>query len=251
MTRIAVISDIHGNSFALDAVLSAISAIEPKVVVNLGDSLSGAVDPAATAHTLRAYSEFVTVRGNHDRQLLTSNPDRLVGVDQMTHTVLTEDDRRWLGSAQAVHLLVPDVIAFHGSPTDDLCYLLETVEDGLFREATDDEVVMRLGGAYGRYELYLCGHTHLQRSRTLPDGGLVVNPGSVGWPAFADDSPHPHVVEARTPDARFTVVDRADGRWTAQEYAVAYDHEAAAARAERHGRRDIAHALRTGTADSA
>ena len=246
MTRIAVMSDIHGNSFALDTVLSAFSTIAPDVVVNLGDSLSGAVDPAATARTLRGHADFVTIQGNHDRQLLTRTSDQLGGVDGMAHAAITDDDRRWLSGAQVFHRPTADVIAFHGSPTDDLCYLLETVEEGLFREASDDEVIMRLGDAYGRHSVFLCGHTHLQRSRRLPDGSLVVNPGSVGWPAFADDSPHPHEVQAGTPDARFTVIEQRDDQWTAHEYAVAYDYEAAAARAESHGRGDIAHALRTG-----
>jgi predicted phosphodiesterase len=246
VTRIAVISDIHGNSFALDAVLDAISAANADLVVNLGDSLSGAVDPHATAKTLGSHPEFVTIRGNHDRQLLTVSADRMGGVDQIAETAITDADRLWLRGARPLARPEAGVLAFHGSPADDLCYLLETVEESGLRAASDNEVIERLGDAYGHYEAYLCGHTHLQRSRVLPEGSLIVNPGSVGWPSFADDAPHRHVIEAGSPHARFSVIAHVGGRWTAEEYAISYDHEAAATRAELHGRHDIAYALRTG-----
>jgi predicted phosphodiesterase len=246
VTRIAVLSDIHGNSFALDAVLEAVSSENPDLVVNLGDSLSGAVDPGATAERLRSNPGFVTIRGNHDRQLLTVTGDRMGGVDQIADAAITDADRRWMSDARPLARPAAGVLAFHGSPVDDLCFLLETVEASGLREASDDEVIERLGDAYGHYEVYLCGHTHLQRSRVLPDGSLVVNPGSVGWPSFADDAPHPYVVEAESPHARFSVIAHIGDRWTAQEHAISYDHEAAATRAELHGRDDIAYALRTG-----
>jgi predicted phosphodiesterase len=246
VTRIAVLSDIHGNSFALDAVLDAVSEVNADVVVNLGDSLSGAVDPRTTAETLGSRPGFVTIRGNHDRQLLTVTADRMGGVDQIADTAITDADRLWLSGARPLARLAAGVLAFHGSPSDDLCYLLETVEASGLREASDDEVIGRLGSAYGHYEVYLCGHTHLQRSRVLPDGSLVVNPGSVGWPSFADDDPYPHVIATGSPHARFSVIADTGGRWTAQEHAVSYDHEAAATRAELHRRHDIAYALRTG-----
>jgi predicted phosphodiesterase len=246
VTQIAVLSDIHGNAFALDAVLDAVSVANADMVVNLGDSLSGAVDPRATAETLGSHPAFVTIRGNHDRQLLTLTTDRMGGVDQIADAAITGADRLWLSGARPMARPAAGVLAFHGSPVDDLCYLLETVEASGLREASDDEVIERLGDAYGHYEAYLCGHTHLQRSRVLPDGSLVVNPGSVGWPSFADDAPHPHVIEAGSPHARFSVITQIGGRWTAQEHAISYDHEAAATRAELHGRHDIAYALRTG-----
>jgi len=73
-----------------------------------------------------------------------------------------------------------------------------------------------------------------------------VNPGSVGWPAYADDHPHPHVMEAGTPHARYAVVEDADGEWSAELRAVDYDWPAAAAIAERNERPDVARAPRTG-----
>ena len=68
----------------------------------------------------------------------------------------------------------------------------------------------------------------------------------MGWPAYFDDAPLPHRVEVGAPEARYAILsDAADG-WTAQLLAVPYDHEAAAASADRLGQPDLAHMLRTG-----
>lgn len=68
--RIEAISDVHGTLAALEAVLADIAAQSVDVVVNLGDLLSGAVQPRETAERLRE-PDLPTVRGNHERQLLT------------------------------------------------------------------------------------------------------------------------------------------------------------------------------------
>lgn len=67
--KIAIISDIHGNLLALQAVLADIALQGVDQTVNLGDSLSGPLQPAETADLLMA-KDFVTIKGNHERQLL-------------------------------------------------------------------------------------------------------------------------------------------------------------------------------------
>lgn len=242
--RIAAISDIHGNLTALDAVLADAAAFAPDVVVNLGDLLSGGLWPRETADRLRAL-DLPTVRGNHERQVLELPPERMGGSDRRAHESLLPEHRAWLASLPVTLELPGGVLAFHGTPTDDLTYLLDTVEPGGAREATVAEVVERLGED-ARRPLLLCGHTHLARSLRLPAGGLVVNPGSVGWPAYDDDAPHPHVMEAGTPHARYALVEESGGRWDVTFRAVEYDWEHAARAAESHGRPDVARALRTG-----
>lgn len=113
------------------------------------------------------------------------------------------------------------------------------------RPASEREVTERLGDDLG-WPLLLCGHTHLQRALRLPTGALVVNPGSVGWPAYDDDLPHPHVMEAGTPHARYAIVDDASGRWEVTFRAVDYDWDTAARIADSNRRPDVATALRTG-----
>jgi predicted phosphodiesterase len=242
--RIAVISDVHGNLPALDAVLAAIVDQGVDLVVNCGDLLSGFVDPAGTADRLMT-AGFATVAGNHERQVLTFGPDRIGMADRLTRQVLSEDHLRWLRSLPAVLSPAAGVLAFHGTPSDDLQYLLHTVEPGGVRDASVGEVVERLGDVRG-FGLLLCGHTHLRGELRLPGGALVVNPGSVGWPAYEDDVPYPHRMQAGSPHAWFAVVDDATGRWEASFHAVEYDWESAAVLAGGFGRADVAAALRTG-----
>lgn len=246
MTVIAVFADLHGNTFALEAFLAAIAPERPDLVVNLGDIASGGVDPRGTLDRLRARPEIVTVRGNHERQLLDLPPDRLSASDLLALGQLDDADREWLRSLPTRVEVLPGVLAFHGAPADDLCYLLETVEPTGLREASDDEVLQRLGDDAGRYAVYLCGHTHLQRARRLPDGSLVVNPGSLGWPAYSDDVPFPHVVEAGTPHARFALLRSTASGWEVDLRAIGYDVDAAVAMAEANQRPDVVRALRTG-----
>ncbi len=242
--RVAVISDVHGNLLALDAVLSDIADHHVEVTVNLGDILSGGVQPRETAARLMAL-DLPSVRGNHERQLLETPSDRLSRSDRLAHESISDEHRAWLASLPLILEITPEVLAFHGSPTNDLTYLLDTVGPTGARAATEQEVVDRLGSELSR-PLLLCGHTHLQRSLRLSTGALVVNPGSVGWPAYVGHLPYPHVMEAGSPHARYAVVDDSSGIWDVSFEAVAYDWEAAARIAESNSRPDVARALRTG-----
>jgi hypothetical protein len=75
---------------------------------------------------------------------------------------------------------------------------------------------------------------------------MIVNPGSVGLPAYADDHPVPHKVETGSPHARYAIVERSAGTWQATPIALCYDWAAAARTAKERGRADWATALRTG-----
>ena len=132
--RLAVISDVHGNLPALEAVLAAIGADGADLVVNLGDLLSGYVQPAETADRLIELG-LPTVRGNHERQLLTQ-PVEIQGMaDRVTAELLSEHHRLWMSSLPMTLQPAPGVLAFHGSPTDDLQYLMHTVEPARVRPA--------------------------------------------------------------------------------------------------------------------
>jgi hypothetical protein len=185
------------------------------------------------------------VRGNHERQLLSYAPERMGASDRLAHDMITDRHREWMAGLPLTLEVADGVLAFHGSPTDDLVYLLETVEPSGARPATEAGVVDRLG-ASAAVPLLLCGHTHLQRSMRLAAGAFVVNPGSVGWPAYDDDHPHPHVMEAGTPHARYAIADDTSGQWRAEFRAVDYDWDGAASIAEANDRPDVARALRTG-----
>ena len=76
---------------------------------------------------------------------------------------------------------------------------------------------------------------------------LIVNPGSVGLPAYAGDHPNPHAIENGAPHARYAMLEKTRQGWQVDLRAVPYDHLAQAAVASRQGRDDWAHALATGS----
>jgi predicted phosphodiesterase len=256
--RLAAISDIHGNLPALEAVLAEIAAESVDLIVNLGDIVSGPLWPRETAQRLMALG-LPTIRGNHERQLLTLPLDHQSDTDAQANRALREDELAWLRSLPAALELDGGVLCCHGTPSSDCQYLLETPVIGFdasaarrggatargLRAATADEVLARLGAIQGR--LLLCGHSHVPRALALPGGVLAVNPGSVGLPAYDEDLPLPHWVENGDPTARWALMEwLPDGRWRVALRSTAYDHEDAARRAEANGRGDWADALRTG-----
>ena len=241
--KIAAISDIHGNLAALDAVLADIAQRGVDVIVNLGDIVSGHLQPRETAARLMALA-LPTIRGNHERQLL-ADPARMGVSDAYARAQLLPEQMAWIDALPATLRLRDDVLLVHGTPNSDLVYFLDTVTPQGSRAATLDEVAQRAGDAAAA--LILCGHTHMPRSITLPDGRLIVNPGSVGLQAYDDDHLYPHVMENGTPHARYAIVeDDAHGRWHAQFHQVEYDWETQARLALAHGRPDWAVPLRSG-----
>lgn len=240
--QIAVISDIHGNLAALDAVLADIGRRGADLIVNLGDILSGALQPSATADRLMAL-HLPTIRGNHERQVLAGDVSRMGLSDRHAHETIRPDQRAWL-QALPESLRLDEVLLVHGTPASDIAYFLETVTPDGCRPATMDEASARAGDTDAA--VILCGHTHMPRSVRLADGRLIVNPGSVGLQAYDDERPFYHLIETGTPHARYAMVTRAHGQWTSIDLSVAYDWDAAAVMAQANDRQDWAVALKTG-----
>jgi putative phosphoesterase len=235
--RIAVLSDIHGNLAALMAVVEDIKHRSVDAVVNLGDSLSGPLLPRETAQFLMALN-WTHLAGNHERQILELGPHSSES-DIYAHSQLGVSELSWIASLPHTRRFGQDVLLCHGSPTSDETSLLEVAE----RSASATEIAARLGETDAA--LILCGQTHVPRAvRSM--GRLIVNPGSVGQPAYADDVPHPHVIESGSPDARYALLERRNGYWQPNLVSVPYDPEGMAALAASRGRLDWAHALRTG-----
>lgn len=241
--RIAVLSDIHGNLSALDAVLADVERRGADVTVDLGDVVSGPLLPAATVDRLMALG-LPTIRGNCDRLLLDLPLERLGASDRHAAMSLEARHLAWLRALPATLRIADDVLLCHGTPESDLTYWLESVDDRGARQATEIEVRDR--GGHARFSLALCGHTHMPRIMRLGDGRTIVNPGSVGLPAFAEDTPSPHVIEAGSPHARYAIVERTRAEWRVELHAVPYDWEPMAHLAHENGRADWAIALRTG-----
>ncbi|WP_088833572.1 metallophosphoesterase family protein [Paenibacillus tyrfis] len=238
---IAVISDIHSNIYALDAVLEDIAARKLHRIVNLGDSLFGPVEPVQTAQRLMNLENAVHIMGNCDRILLEPEADSLTF--RHVKPLLTEEIERWIGTFSATWTL-EDMLFCHGTPFSDEHYLIEEVTEHGVKDKDAERLSRELQPVAASW--ICCGHTHVSRTVRLPDGKTIVNPGSVGLPAYEEEAPYPHVMEAGSPHARYAAIRRTNGSWVVEHVQVAYDWHWAAAAARQNGRDDYAAAIRTG-----
>lgn len=214
--RIAVLSDIHANVVALEAVLEATQPVD--AVWHLGDVVGYGPDPDAVIDRLRSV-DALGVRGNHDAAALGGaeidwfNPDARAAME-WTRTRLTARSRAWLADLPE-RRVDGDWTLVHGSVRDPLW---EYVTSRSAAAASLDALTTRVG---------LHGHTHIPIgwaarddgvATTLPSDGrampidsrrVLLNPGSVGQPRDG------------IPTASWLVVDTE--QWTATWRRVAYD----------------------------
>lgn len=242
--RIAIVSDIHGNLPALEAVIEDTRRRGATRIVNLGDSLSGPLLPLETARFLMK-QDWVQLAGNHERQLLEFARTGGGESDAYAHSQLTPEVFEWMRTLTHSRPLDDEVFLCHGSPRSDVEYFLDSVEGNQTRPATEQELAERCTLTAPR--VIACGHTHIPRVTLAAAGQLLVNAGSVGLQAYDDEQPHFHRVEGGDVYARYATIEKRGGIWHAQVHPVPYDFESMARLAERNGRPEWAHALRTGT----
>jgi len=245
--RVAVIADVHGNRLALAVVLAAVKRASPDLLVELGDAVSGPLWPEDCFDMLAQCGAAASLRGNHDRWVAFDAPDTLGATDRFTHARLSDSQREALG-ARPMSWRADGILAMHALPEDDMSYVMhESTEHGI-RERRPAEVAALLPAPDGE-TLVLTAHTHRARLMRLPDGRCVVNPGSVGQPAYKDTNPFFHRMETGTPHARWALADRQADGWRVAFHAEDYDWDAASAEALRNGRADWSQSLATGTMD--
>ncbi len=206
MTQLAVLSDIHGNLLALEAVLADVEARgAPDAYWVLGDLVAFCPWPAETLARLRALPNATFLMGNTDRYVVTGRrpvfPVRSPeDWGQMPFTLAARDANfRWTVErlSYADYKFLRDlpprlemtvgarlprpygrVVAVHATPSDD--------ETNIYPATPDDEVRPHLAGLDARLLLY--GHTHRPVDRTV-DNVRLVNAGSVGLPLDGDPRP--------------------------------------------------------------
>ncbi len=183
--RVGLISDIHANLPALEAVLEDMPAVDS--IVCAGDVIGYNPWPAECVERIRDVAT-VCVRGNHDHAII--NPD-VYGHNEMARAglafadrAISADQRRWLTELPIEATAVDGrfrIVHSHPSPAK----LNEYVHKSEFPQ---------LRPHLEEYDGLILGHTHVQEMERV-DGRLVVNPGSVGQPRDGN------------PDAAYAVLD--------------------------------------------
>ena len=92
-----------------------------------------------------------------------------------------------------------------------------------------------------RTKIIVCGHTHIPRVVYLANGKIIINPGSVGLPAYKDELPVMHKMESGTPHAKYVVIEKVLGEWTIEQISVPYNWEEVAGLAVQQERYDSQH----------
>ena len=193
MTRIVILSDVHGNAVALEAVRMALRAQKPDMVAVAGDHAFNGPDPAGTVDLLREMEAdgAVIVSGNTDIAVADFDyaaafpwmadgvPEAFQAAAEWAHDALGDERVAWLRRLPAERRLRADdgtmVLVCHGSPGSQTSGFDQALEASVVTERvsrTDARVIA-------------CGHTHLPEIRDL-GWKLIVNDGSAGY-AFDGD----------------------------------------------------------------
>ncbi len=243
MTKIAILSDLHGNMPAIEKVYADIKTRQVERVFCLGDLASGPLWPRETIDFLMQ-QDWIFIRGNHDRNLVERCPEKLGDSDAYAFKHLEKKHLDWLSSLYATLEVDDTYLLCHGSPAKDTTYLLETIENGRVRLSTPNEIKPKLNGFH--LPILLCGHSHTPRVITLDNGLTIINPGSVGLPAYEDATDGYFVVECGSHHARYAVLENTEIGWKAEIILMPYDFELAAKQAHKNKRPDYEIGLRTG-----
>jgi predicted phosphodiesterase len=244
--HLAILADIHANIWALEAVLAHAKAHGADAVLNLGDTLYGPLKPRATYERLLHEDIAVTIQGNQDRLIYEASARDLVAIPTLAYVIhdLGEEPIHWLSNLPKTAVFEKDIFLCHGTPGSDTDYLLEDIMEGLPEVRSDGAARELLQGVH--QPVVLCGHTHIPRVVELSTGQLIVNPGSVGVPAYDDIEPVRYRMQNFSPHACYAMLEKNRGGWDVSLQRVAYDHQAAADHARTMGRDDWAQGIATG-----
>ncbi len=206
MTRLAALSDIHGNATALEAVLKDIAKTKPDAVLVAGDLVVNGPEPALVVDVLRSLpiSTTLIVQGNTDIAAADFDyaaaypwatdgvPDALQDGAEWAHDQLGAERLDWLRTLPAERRWRAEddtlVLVCHASPGSQTAGL----DQGLDPNVTIERV------ARTDARVIVCGHTHLPEIRDL-GWKVIVNDGSAGY-IFDGD-----------PTASWALIDLEDG----------------------------------------
>lgn len=185
MTRVAVLSDIHGNLAALRAVLDDVHRLRPDMTVCAGDLVVYGPFPNECVNLVRS-NKITTVTGNRDwavgrRQsteayAVPARRDRAAetAIYEWTTRVVTEPNRLFLSALPRrlrLHLGRLELLLVHGTIRSPFEYVRPDDDPAAFAELAE----------LSKADIVVGGHTHVPFRREVGET-LFLNAGSVGWP---------------------------------------------------------------------
>ena len=195
--KIAVISDIHGNMEALNAVLTDINEQKADRIFILGDLAMAGPEPVKTLDfimNLQKESAVVIIQGNTDVMIAKSTPlppnEIMAGALKYAREIIKDDQKEFLLNLPVNYkekIGQIEVLLVHGSPRRN--------DEDILPDFNDEKLMEVLGGA--AENLIFCGHTHLPVVYKRGNQ-MVVNTGSVGRPF------------TKEPKASYTILDYPD-----------------------------------------
>jgi predicted phosphodiesterase len=213
--RIAILSDIHGNLLALEAVMADMEVQRPDQVWCGGDL--GWLGPWATECIGRVREAgWPTVKGNTD-VWITGDPQTVSSEEERAnfkaiaeqHDV-AQDDADWLLNLPLGHTGTGSVLLVHGTP------------DSPFRAPMPDDPAPDFAPYEDHATVVVYAHVHRAFIRRLSGGTLVANTGAVGLPMDGDT-------------ASYLLIDRRGPDITLRHRRVTFDRRAGLAEAKRIG----------------
>jgi predicted phosphodiesterase len=211
LTRLAVVSDVHGNLPALEAVAAELAEASPDAVVVAGDFLTWGPFARETLDFALARG-WAVIRGNAELYLVDwatpradprwSDPVWYAALHELIGE-LADWRPRIAAWPDQLCLRFPDgppIRVLHGSPRSHW--------EGMTAITPEERLIERLAGV--EESLVICGHTHLATDRSVGQW-RVLNPGSVGVPLDGDRR------------AGYMLIDALDGAWRPTWRRVEYD----------------------------
>ena len=199
--RYLILSDIHANMEAFEAVLAAAKDLSYDRTLVLGDLVGYGADPNAVIDKVREIEPYRLIRGNHDK--VGSGVESAEGFNAVarnairwTYDSLTNDNRDWLAALPQGPIDVDDLIEIcHGTPFDEDAYVFDDL-DALRAMQASDRPVCLFGHTHVQVGYMLTGDQFtlstmdLTRPLTISlaekEAQHLINPGSVGQPRDGD-----------------------------------------------------------------
>lgn len=176
--KIALLSDIHANLLALEAVLNDINTRKPDVIYCLGDLIGYHIWPNEVVALIRKH-RIATIAGNHDLKLQTRSKEKSDAT--FAYDIVGEEEQKYLLSLPA-HLRLEfklqneqiNILLVHGSPKSVYEYVLAEMEEKELLQIMND----------ANADVLCCGHSHKPFYKVLKSNTVkhIINTGSVGKP---------------------------------------------------------------------